>query len=656
MDDRRNLADEYLGIESLILYSIFDQNMKSAVSGRLPDDDPVSVWVNSFFHDRFKSEYAQGVKVAILDRDESVNAFACINRAICLSRGLLGMIDTEEELHYVLGHEFTHLDEAHIIHALNENQHILSRLRYNETRSDFKPVLDKKYSINPYGGILFFKKLSMQENDPSIQHGRNLDRVINLMTSSKIIDMSELEYATNPLPASITDFGRQRIPEQLIDYFHTENAAQLYSITKLASRLSFHQALLVAKDHHERFQRYTLWGISSCLEIEKDLFLTAAERAYSLIPEQGFSTRDQDMLAALIISMSAGLDMSSLPVAKSRISSRFYSQFNSREDVDHFLSLVSIENMTRLGVAAEYIDQTATLVNHLSTDMLEKHIFHKDGFDFEDYLAAASEICTKISLLFHPLHKEDAYNRMFCTSFLTGLFEFRENDPSLERYAEAGSKHVADSLISITMHNAGIPSPQFTGGPGPLTNSDDLVALVGQDIPLFYTSGAYYIPSNGKTSDGPKDTSYKEGVTPKDEFLARRKSEIEQFLRQYSGDKDELVRKLHDYFYHTDRETSPTRSADLQRPINKYDIASELAEYSLECMFGVPKLANIHEQILVYRAVFPYALPLEFVSKIDAIFETKPVSAIKNKREHFTMICDALFSDETLKERYPFLK
>lgn len=55
----------------------------------------------------------------VLNSDKIANAFALGNGNVYVTRGLLGMLDSEAELASVLGHENTHFDKRHIASAID---------------------------------------------------------------------------------------------------------------------------------------------------------------------------------------------------------------------------------------------------------------------------------------------------------------------------------------------------------------------------------------------------------------------------------------------------------------------------------------------------------------------------------------------------------
>ncbi|MDY6914746.1 MAG: M48 family metallopeptidase [Candidatus Cloacimonadota bacterium] len=84
--------------------------------------------------------YDNDVKVFILDSD-LVNAYACPGGIIFVTKGMLGMVESEAELACVLAHELAHINRRHGLQELEERkEHLKSDAMFAEMESEFEEL------------------------------------------------------------------------------------------------------------------------------------------------------------------------------------------------------------------------------------------------------------------------------------------------------------------------------------------------------------------------------------------------------------------------------------------------------------------------------------------------------------------------------------
>jgi beta-barrel assembly-enhancing protease len=126
---------------------------------RLVDDPELSRYVN-MVGQAVAQQSIRGAEVqfhfGVLDTDD-VNAFAAPGGFILVTRGALGLMDSEADLAGVLAHEVAHVDQKHVLDEIRRSS-VMETAR-EETDLD-GALLDK---VSEMGGSLLFTGLSRED-------------------------------------------------------------------------------------------------------------------------------------------------------------------------------------------------------------------------------------------------------------------------------------------------------------------------------------------------------------------------------------------------------------------------------------------------------------------------------------------------------------
>ena len=171
------------------------------------------------------------------DNQYLVNAFSLPGGNIVVGRGLLNLLESEDELAAVLGHEITHIDERHAIGRL---QYELAAKKYGLSafyqlgrpaievfqagyskedeleadRAGLDITVSRGYS--PQGGIALmkrFQKLQQEESDPNHRAGSSIEEIAQVSVNSLQQYFQSHPPASERLAAMQSEITSQGWPE-----------------------------------------------------------------------------------------------------------------------------------------------------------------------------------------------------------------------------------------------------------------------------------------------------------------------------------------------------------------------------------------------------------------------------------------------------------
>jgi beta-barrel assembly-enhancing protease len=258
------------------------------------------------------------------DNPYLVNAFALPGGSIVVGRGLLNLLESEDELAAVLGHEITHVDDRHTIERL---QYELAAKKYGlgvfyqlgrpaveifqagyskeqELEAD-RVGLDIAVSrgYSPEGGIALMKrleKLEAEESDPNRRAGSSIEEIAQVSIDSLGQYFQSHPAASERLAAMQSEITSQGWPETpqrplaIRPIFLTDQAEALDANGNFAKSIARFKEVLAATPNNVRAWHglaEAAWRSGDALETA-----TAAKEAAKL----GKTARDWELLARAI--------------------------------------------------------------------------------------------------------------------------------------------------------------------------------------------------------------------------------------------------------------------------------------------------------------------------------------------------------------------
>lgn len=194
--------------------------------GEISESDPWNLYLRELLIHKAKVPAEKLPRIVILgNKGQGVNAWVYPNGTVVLTPELLEFVDSEEELLFVLFHEFMHYERKHFAKMENKVQQnafvqALGLSRYHEYEADvaaFLVLSDR--GVNSQGGIQFFNKLRARKTQTLIRwrrdeheesgwgavHGSSVDRLLNVGTVTYLKDLDALSHVLTPIPAPLKD-------------------------------------------------------------------------------------------------------------------------------------------------------------------------------------------------------------------------------------------------------------------------------------------------------------------------------------------------------------------------------------------------------------------------------------------------------------------
>lgn len=185
--------------------------------GIIEENNPIVQYVNIILRNIIDSnpeikDKAKNIKVYISRNLEIKNAFAFSNGAIIISLPLLKIIETEEELAFVIAHELSHILRGKVyelenveINTVSSIVKALGTVRREEYEADIMSasrLLDRS-GYNPLLGANIFNKLKSRESKWSFSYGYIEDRRLNIFSLPYVLDLESIGRLGKPLRPDI---------------------------------------------------------------------------------------------------------------------------------------------------------------------------------------------------------------------------------------------------------------------------------------------------------------------------------------------------------------------------------------------------------------------------------------------------------------------
>ncbi len=149
-------------------------------------------------------------KVYVLKECKEMLGYALPDGSIVVSLPMLGLLQTEDELAFLLAHELTHIQRGHAKDDLKVHRSMkegVGSLRLKEYEADLTPVVNLlgQAGYYPLAGETFFQHIIEQVSgsDWGLVHGSLEDRRLNILSLAFVLDLQGMERAQKALKPSI---------------------------------------------------------------------------------------------------------------------------------------------------------------------------------------------------------------------------------------------------------------------------------------------------------------------------------------------------------------------------------------------------------------------------------------------------------------------
>ncbi len=377
------------------------------------------------------------------------NAFVFPNGSIYLSDQLLQLVNTEEELLFVLMHERTHHLDAHSEKVLERAEDPektfkdimlggLGQSRVHEWEGDLRAFtgLDK-LGINPMGGIDLLEKF---RRDPKLAggliHGKSTDRALNLRAMTYAKDLSSIEKPLHNIPVYIRDAVKQ---EQSEDHFSSAYDALMKQVdvgsyfksVEIIGKMNLNQRLLaletIMTGYEENKRKVANQDRAAFyLQLQESLIPVLSKSIWEDLAGQasinGQLPTDQQttFLFYSVLNLTIGIEPKihekksvffnnnqsvtvkdpktglNIPWEANRFS--LESQLTTVEDVTEYLKTLDPSIFTQLGLKLRnnpsYLAQTITQL------AMDNFVFEDNGLKLDDFMTYIDKTTTELAALY----------------------------------------------------------------------------------------------------------------------------------------------------------------------------------------------------------------------------------------------------------------
>ncbi|MFH1826254.1 MAG: M48 family metalloprotease [bacterium] len=447
-------------------FSSLIEQICEAESGFLDEGHEVSQYVNSRIRHIFP-DAALRVRVAVSDRRPGAEALA--NGTLIVSVGMLDLLETQDELDFLLAHEAKHYFEGHaaqilahkdiltkhyrvgaekndLLQVVADCQRIFGAKRVTEWEADIRGVhAIARSGINPAAARSFFLKIEEYEqkllgkaSKRGMHHGANWDRIINVGIVGQLVDYETSANPQVPLPAFVKTFAAAESPQTLMQKVLDPDWDE--SADELADSTSLNQLLLTLKDvrlvgnRSEPVEAFTKIAISA-----------VQKKVATMCPD--LEAEQQMVLAQVLLEICAGLRTDD-----------YYDSFEAEfsllseapdlETLKNRLAGLTAQNLINLGVVITDNSAVVGFFGHVLSQAQEYELFNNDqGLDVEAYLAFATDFINQLQ----PVTAACGFEEVHASQFTNAVLEQGIANLDLRR-----SKVPLTSFVT-KLQQAGIP-------------------------------------------------------------------------------------------------------------------------------------------------------------------------------------------------------
>lgn len=476
------------------------EHVLEAEYGFLEEEHDVVVYLNSRIQYLFPEEQ---LRVSVADNETEPNALSLPNGTIIVTRGLLELVETQDELDFVLAHEAMHFIRHHVLEinaaieeakkryqtkaAVGDMVRILGVNRLAEYEADIRGVIEiSKQKVNPAAARSVFAKLDEYERAKgltgmSLAHGKNVARMVNVGAMAALFDSRATMSEQTQLPALIKEYTETATDSWLLA--ELSDAASEREIRVSVKRASLNEITLtlgrsrgilgeIEVDAHKRKQRenfeyfHSIVGASILEKIKKGL--------------GGMKPEQLAFITQAVLMMSCGVRN------ENDIDSVFEEYLGTLDDISDETTLwknlecLSPETFGTLGIVIPNFGDVGRYVKLIIQSANENELFVSDtGFDADLYVVFVKRLLNHFKLLssacsFEPIHLTDITPAVVEEGILN--LDLRKSNEPLLVFLQKLVDNKVDLSIEETMDIVA-KSKQVKQGTEP-----EFIALVEQEL------------------------------------------------------------------------------------------------------------------------------------------------------------------------------
>jgi hypothetical protein len=577
----------------------------------LSSEHIISHWLNRFFRKNIAED--EHVQIQVCDRMQDPNAFVTKNGKIYISKGLLRLIDFEEELGFILSHEYVHYKEDHFSKDL-DLVNIIERKRYHEYRADFgSSILSKQDYTN--GGIILFRKLSDLNNNSGIVHGRSIDRLLNLCWNTRIIDIKDLSYNNIDLPKEVNEYAQGRNGDSTLEYLTSQDCRKINIGNRQISNLTTRQCIYILKETNKICGKRN--DHSQIYNYQKRTFEKTLCHFYDALKKE---TTESRLLAGLILSATCGIDLNNSREQKTI--NNIIGEFEDFFSVTELQKTLSEKNLVEYGIGGLFIYPLVSLMEGVFADIAES--LSKKDFDFRTYFKKVEEITECISIIYHEKERTFVKEEIMKYALKQGAYSFKQNDPTIIKYIALFEKYLSVGKIHKVLEEENILRSDAR-----IENERNLISII-----------------ESLSEDNGPDIRNKKPYS----MVA-----LKEYLESTKKDDMELYQEIRDF-----RAKYPSLNILMGKELQEYvRNIDQCIEYIAECKLGKINENNLENQIILFRALYKDFIPEIIIEDINTSLQS--ITSPKNTKkrysiERFERILHYLQDEDIVKERYPFVE
>ena len=368
----------------------------------LEDSHPVAQYLQGRLTALFP-QHPLRARVAV--NEDQANAMCLPTGTIVLTRGLLGALDTQDELDVVLAHEAMHYIHRHTAeiyehleaakrhhqgpHAVRAAVRILGQQRFSEYEADIRGVMAICDEVNPGAARSAFLKLaeSSRAGARGAVHGGWVDRIINIGLVSQARDFVTTRWKQELLPEAVSEFASRASTDWLYERVRNAVAAEVVEDSARRARIS---ETLLALNRIVHRQEARPVQIRNVRAFRQKCIPHLQRRIRAVLKE---CTEDEcDVVLHALLELCVGLrtdETANTPYADVM---RSFEDLDSVQQLRSRVELLTSDRLERLGAVIPRFGDAAAWVALLLQRANENELFIEPSgsFDLEGYLALAS--------------------------------------------------------------------------------------------------------------------------------------------------------------------------------------------------------------------------------------------------------------------------